>query len=137
MTERKHPEFPNRKVWGQAAEPASSGYKDDTGLSEEDAETIRLLRDGLDCLESLAPVFEPAPHWFEAQIEEHAARIRKRFVRDLAIFLSVAVVVLFGLAAAILKVPAAFIVLQAAALLAAPLVALRLYRKRVKSHDPG
>jgi hypothetical protein len=104
----------------------------DQGLSEEDADTIMLLRAGLEKLDVLVPVIDPDPRWLEANLVEHGKEIRRRFIRDLVLFLMMALLILTGLAAALLRLPMVFFALQGVAWLAAPAVLLANRRKRVR-----
>lgn len=131
MTDRRSTD-PHREI-RDIAEEEVRPEPADAGDAAEEAETVRLLRGALDRLDTLAPVFEPELHRLEARLEEHAAFLRRRLIRDLALFLTVASIVLSGLAAVILKVPAVFLLLQAAALAAAPVFIIGFYRKKVNS----
>lgn len=113
--------------------PDGEHLKPDAMLAPEDRETIVLLNEGLERLDEWVPVLEPKTQWLELQLAEHAAALRKRFIRDLLLFLLVAAVVLTGLVAALLKLPAVFIGIQGAVLLACPILLLMKERKRVNS----
>lgn len=101
-------------------------------LTEAEFETVQLLRAGLEELDEIVPVMEPKLQWLEAQIEEHQSFMRRRFVRDLTLFIGVALLIIFVLVSSLFRLPALFIALQAAALLAPPIFLLTSKRKRVK-----
>jgi hypothetical protein len=101
-------------------------------LTEAEFETVQLLRTGLEELDGFVPVMEPKLQWLEAQIEEHQSLMRRRFIRDMTVFIGVALLIIFVLISTLFRLPALFIALQAAALLAPPIFLLTLKRKRVK-----
>lgn len=99
---------------------------------DEDLETIVRIMSGLDELEKAEPVFTPSPQWFDNLVEEHSKVIKRKLVRDLVLFLTVAFVVLFITLGSLVKVPAAYWILQIG-VFAAPLYLLTAERrKRVK-----
>jgi hypothetical protein len=98
----------------------------------EDAELIALLQAGLDDLDKAVPVFEPSPQWIEAQLDEHEGIIRKRFIRDITLFLTAALAMLSGMAAAYFKLPSLFLLLHTIGFLSVPLVLFGKGWKKVK-----
>lgn len=97
-----------------------------------DEELIGMLRSGLDTLDRTVPVVPPEQHRLALQLEEHEAALRKSFIRELAMFITVAVLVLAGMVAAVWRVPVLFVILQTISVLAVPAFLLSQRRKRVK-----
>jgi len=102
---------------------------------DEDKELLQALQKGWSELDALTPVFPPSQQLMEQMVEEHRKTMRRRFVRDLALFFTVAFVVLFAVLAAIARVPVVFAALQIAALLAGSVFLTVKQRKQVKEHD--
>jgi hypothetical protein len=101
------------------------------GESDSDP-AVRLLREGLAGLNHSFPVDTPDAEWFERRIEGARKELKRRLIRDLVLFLLLAAGLLTVMAMAILHLPAIFIALQAAGLLAVPFVIARGSRKRVQ-----
>lgn len=98
---------------------------------EEEMEIVKRIQTGLDGLERISPVDTPDRQWFQDQVSRHQKLLRRRFIKDLLIFLSIASIVLSVSLAALARMPAVYLSLQAAALLAVPVIWTVNRRKRV------
>jgi type IV secretory pathway TrbL component len=111
-------------------------HRSDIDLNEQsdadDERTIAALREGLHTLERLIPASMPSQTWLLQQIKERKAYNRKWLIRDLIVFVLVAVVILSLLITATVRIPSLFMVMQLASFVIAPLVLMTLQRKRVK-----
>lgn len=101
-------------------------------IGEEELQTVKQIQAGLNALEQMCSVNTPGRQWFEEQIAQHQKLLRRRFIRDLLLFLSLAFVVLSASLAALARIPAVYFALQAAAVLAVPVIWAANRRKRVK-----
>jgi hypothetical protein len=100
---------------------------------QSEQELIGDLQSALDCLDDLAPAAaEPQLAWITAQLEEHRTVMRRRLIRDLALFVVFALALLTGVACILLKLPALFIIMQIVSFVAIPIVLFKNQWKRVR-----
>ncbi|WP_409342490.1 YxlC family protein [Paenibacillus sp. MBLB4367] len=125
-----NPKYPKS---GKSSEESLKPVTEDETLGlEEDREIIQRMQNGLEHLERSVPVFPPSLAQLGQQLAEHRQTLRRRLYRDLAIFMIVAVCILAGTIAVLASAPGVWIGVQAAALLAVPVVIARHRRKRVE-----
>jgi len=108
---------------------------DQENLDEHDLALIESLRGDLDDLDRLAYTELPELNALAANIAEHQTAMRRKFWRDLGIFLLIALCLLGAFFAISMQIPYAFAAIQLLAAIGVP-IALLLYkaaRKRVKA----
>lgn len=86
-------------------------------VSPEDQKLVELLRSSLDALDRVVPSAEPDPAVFAAQLEQQHRTMRKRFVRDLLLFLAVACSLLGVMGLMLFSVPSLFMAFYGAGFL--------------------
>jgi len=101
-------------------------------LDDEDELTVKHLRDGLEKLDQWNPVSTPNLQWFQQNVELEKKRIRKKQWKDLLLFISVAVLVLTVVIAAVYRQPILFLYFQLVGIILLPL-ALNKTRKKVSN----
>ncbi|WP_223592981.1 YxlC family protein [Neobacillus bataviensis] len=74
---------------------------------------ISKMQEGLNKMEQF-PVYSPDLQWFEQMVLAEKQRIRKKLIRDLSIYLIVAIIILCGIMISLFQMPAVFIFLQIA-----------------------
>lgn len=99
-------------------------------VNEIDSEMVKELREGLDKLEQSVPVFSPNLHWFEEQILQHRKQLRKKLVRDLLLFFTIAAIVLSLTVASMLNIPSVYTVFQIFACVLVPAALWWIQRRR-------
>ncbi|MEX3714874.1 YxlC family protein [Cytobacillus horneckiae] len=77
------------------------------------------------------PVHIPDASWFEAFVEDQQKKLRKTFIRDVCVFLFVALFILSGLLFTLFQMPYLFIVIQIASIIFVALYSFIRYRKQV------
>jgi hypothetical protein len=96
---------------------------------KEEQQLAELLRSGLDTLDRTVSITEPESAAFAARLEEQRRMLRKRFVRDLLLFLAAACSLLGVMGLMLFKVPMLFMVLYGAGFL---LPAILAYKEKEK-----
>ncbi|MEH7333637.1 YxlC family protein [Neobacillus drentensis] len=81
--------------------------------NKQDILAISKMQEGLNKMEQI-PVYSPDLQWFEQMVLVEKQRIRKKLIRDLSIFLIVAIIILCGIMISLFQMPAVFIFLQIA-----------------------
>lgn len=104
--------------------------KDET-LAVEEQQVVELLRTGLDALDRTVSISEPDTAAFMARLEEQRRILRKRFMRDLLLFLAAACSLLGVMGFVLFKVPMLFMVLYGAGFLL-PALLYNKERERVR-----
>lgn len=128
---RKNPE--ERKPNEEPERRTVSGLPDELELTG-DEELLERLRLGLDSLDRSFPVQQPDPEWLALRLTEHAQIIRKCLIRDIMLFVAVALLILAVMAGILLKLPVLFIAIQVLSGLVIPAALLvRLQWRRVKN----
>jgi len=104
---------------------------DDTSASDQDSDEIQQLKVALDELEQAIPVMTPNIQWFEQQVIEQRKMLKRRFIRDLSLFIILALVVLTLSFAAYNAIPQLFMLMQLVPFLVIPFYVVQKARKRV------
>ncbi|WP_174730509.1 YxlC family protein [Mesobacillus harenae] len=76
--------------------------------------TISEISEGLNKLEKIVPDQSPQLDWFEYMIYSQKQQYRKRLVKELAVFLFIALFIVGGMLFTILEMPKLFLMLQGA-----------------------
>ncbi|NHN29992.1 YxlC family protein [Paenibacillus agricola] len=100
-------------------------------LSQDDQRTVSVLHNALDSLDSHIPIMTPSSEWFQQQILLRQAQRSKRLLRELFMFVFVAIGLLSAFISAALQEPSLFLLVQLASLIIAPIVIVLLPRKQV------
>ncbi|MBM7660276.1 Flp pilus assembly protein TadB [Bacillus mesophilus] len=101
-------------------------------LDQEDEQTVKVLKDGLDKIDQYNPVITPNIQWFQEQVELEKTRIRKKQWKDLLVFISVALLLLVIVIAVVYRQPVLFLYFQLIGIILLPL-AFNKKRKKVSS----
>lgn len=101
-------------------------------LMEDDETTVKQLIGGLDKIDQWNPVFTPDLQWFEQRVELEKQKLRKKQIKDLMIFLSLAVLILVVVIAVVYRQPIVFLYFQLIGIVLLPL-AFNKRRKRVSN----
>ncbi len=96
---------------------------------KEEQQLVGLLRSGLDALDRTVSITEPDPAVFAARLEEQRRISRRRFVRDLLLFLAASCLLLGVMGLMLFKVPTLFMVLYGAGFM---LPAILAYKEKEK-----
>ncbi|WNR44379.1 YxlC family protein [Paenibacillus roseipurpureus] len=115
-----------RRSEGQEAITAQEEALSDAGVH-------RQLREGLAMIDRATDVPTPSAAWFERQIANAQSRQRSRLIRDLLILWIGALLVFYVFYLTVSAQPAAFLSIQAAAILIP--AAWLLLKKQVTSHE--
>lgn len=81
--------------------------------NEQEKRAITEMQKGLSQMEQF-PVYDPDLQWFEQFVLAEKQRIKKILIRDLSIFLFVAVIIICAIVVSLFQMPAVFIFLQIA-----------------------
>jgi len=100
--------------------------------SEDDERTVEALYKALDSLDSHIPLLTPDSEWFQQQIQIRQAENRKGLLRELFVFILVALVIMLVLISVALQQPSVFLMVQLISLVIAPIVLVMLSRKQVE-----
>jgi|GEM_PF-2669811 len=111
-------------------QPAAKQTQDETADERADV----ALRHHLDALDEMFPFPTPEPGWFRQQAAEAGRRRKQRLYRELVLLWGAALLIWAVLYVAITRKPAAFLWLQAAAVLA-PLIELGMNKREVRRDD--
>lgn len=117
--------------WSRILPPSGETVNRMNPEEQEEEAIIRQLQSGYQLLDEITDVPVPELYRLEAQLMEHGKSIRRRFIRDLTLFLATAVCVLLVMAAAFWKLPAAFAALEILAFIA-PAIIIGSARRRMK-----
>lgn len=80
-------------------------------LNNLDLDAIHKLQEGLNQIHQF-PVYTPELQWFEQMVLEERKKTRKKLVKDLSIFILVALLILSGIILSLFRMPVVFILLQ-------------------------
>ncbi|MFF2446291.1 YxlC family protein [Neobacillus sp. NPDC058068] len=80
-------------------------------LDKQDSAAIHELQEGLHHLDQF-PVYTPDLSWFEQRVAAEKQQIRKKLIRDLSIFLIIALIILTGIIVSLFQMPVVFMFLQ-------------------------
>jgi hypothetical protein len=80
-------------------------------LDKQDSAAIHELQEGLHHLDHF-PVYSPDLSWFEQRVAAEKQQIRKKLIRDLSIFLIIALIIITGIIVSLFQMPVLFIFLQ-------------------------
>jgi hypothetical protein len=101
--------------------------------SEDNERTAEMLYKALSSLDSHLPISTPSSDWFQQQIVIQQALSRRRLFRELLIFITVAVVLLFIFISVVLQQPVLFLAIQCISLVVAPIILILLRKKEVEA----
>ncbi|WP_456276351.1 YxlC family protein [Bacillus sp. AK128] len=104
----------------------------DSLLDQEEEQTIKELKEGLDKIDEWNPVFTPNIQWFQEHVEGEKARLRKKQWKDLLVFISTALLLLIVVVAVVYRQPIVFLYFQLIGIILLPL-AFHKKRKKVSS----
>nr|WP_309098970.1 YxlC family protein [Fredinandcohnia onubensis] len=102
---------------------------------EEDIETIQDINDALTKIDHHYSVFTPDLQVFEQMVATTQKKQKKKFRRELTVFILIALFILTALITAFFRLPLAFIVIQGIATISMPVYSFFRYRKRVIAHE--
>lgn len=80
-------------------------------LNKKDLDAIHELQEGLNKVDQF-PIYTPDLYWFEKVVLEEQERSRRRLIKDLFMFIFVAVCILSGIIVSLYHMPVIFIFLQ-------------------------
>lgn len=92
----------NRKVL-----PLEHGHQDENYLA-----AVKQIEEGLDSLEENVPVYTPDLQFFEHLVMEQKQTMKKKLMRDLAIFTVVALLIVSSVLFMLYQLPVVFFILQ-------------------------
>lgn len=102
--------------------------------SHDERSTLDEMKQGLDQLDRLHPVYTPDLQWFQAKIAAEQKKLRRRLLQDLLLFWLVAAVVLTITLAVFTQHRGLYLILQALAILVPAVWLLRTNAR--KQVDP-
>jgi Flp pilus assembly protein TadB len=76
-----------------------------------DLNAIHELQEGLNKVDSF-PLYTPDLQWFEHMVLAEKQKLRKKLVKDLSIFMMIAICILTGIVVSLYQMPIIFIFLQ-------------------------
>jgi hypothetical protein len=76
-----------------------------------DLDAIDTLQEGLKMVDQM-PVYTPELQWFEQLVLAEQQKDRKRLIKDLSVFLLVALLIISGIILSLYQMPSVFIFLQ-------------------------
>lgn len=79
--------------------------------NKTDLDAIHALQEGLNIIDEF-PVYTPELQWFEQMVLVEKHKNRKKLLRDLFVFLLVALLIISGIIVSLYHMPAVFIFLQ-------------------------
>ncbi|MFT4415870.1 YxlC family protein [Fredinandcohnia humi] len=98
---------------------------------EEDVETIQEITKAFDKIDNNFSVFTPDVQMFEQMVIAEQKKQKKKFRRELAAFILIALFIISGLITAMFQLPIAFLIIQGVATISLPVYVYLQYRKRV------
>jgi predicted tellurium resistance membrane protein TerC len=84
---------------------------DNEQLNNPDLDALHEIQEGLNKMD-LIPIHTPDLQWFDQMVIDELQNKKKRLVKDLSIFIIIAVVILTGIIFSLYQMPAIFIMLQ-------------------------
>lgn len=112
-----------------------NGLGEPANCEGEERETIEQLRSGLDRVDDLYPVDIPNLEWFQQMTLAEKRKLRRKWVRDLALFWLVAVAVLCVYLTVFQQLPIAYIAIVQIVAAVLPTVVL-IKKRRGIGDDP-
>lgn len=79
--------------------------------TKEDLSVIQEFNQGLEVLDNF-PVYTPSLQWFEQMVLEEQQKVKRKLMKDLSIFMIVAVLILSGIILSLYHMPFLFMSLQ-------------------------
>ena len=129
--ERNGPERSDGRVERNESErPARTGMGHVASTALQDEAVIAALRLSLDQLDRTAPAIAPDVRVLERQLDIHRKTMRKRLLRELALFIFTAFALLAGLLSLYAQSSTLLLLVQIAAVTIMPYALLRMRRKR-------
>jgi hypothetical protein len=102
-------------------------------LDMEDRETVARLKQGLIKIDNF-PIETPDQQWFEKLVLTEQQNIKRKFVRDLSIFLILAIFILSGIMISLFERPELFAILQIAVTFFLIVYTCGQFARKVKIH---
>ncbi|MFZ7945330.1 MULTISPECIES: YxlC family protein [Bacillaceae] len=79
--------------------------------NKQDFDAIHELQEGLEKIDQF-PVYTPNLQWFEQMVIQEQHNKRKKLIKDLSVFFTIAFIILSGLIVSLYQMPAIFILVQ-------------------------
>jgi hypothetical protein len=103
-------------------------------LSKSDLDVIAEVNMGLEKLDQL-PAYTPDLQWFENMVLVEQQTIKKKLIRDIALFLIVALTIISGVIVTMFDMPLLFIILQIGTTACIVMYLGIGFVKQVRSHE--
>ncbi|WP_342430151.1 YxlC family protein [Neobacillus sp. FSL H8-0543] len=84
---------------------------DNEQLNNLDLEILHEIQEGFNKMDQF-PIYTPDLQWFNQMVIDEQHNKKKKFVKDLTIFIIIAVIILTGIIVSLYQMPAIFIMLQ-------------------------
>ncbi|MDF2854586.1 MAG: hypothetical protein K0Q87_437 [Neobacillus sp.] len=84
---------------------------DNEQLNNLDLDALHEIQEGFNKIDQF-PVYTPDLQWFNQMVLNEQLNKRKKFIKDLSIFIVIAVVILSGIIISLYQMPTIFIMLQ-------------------------
>ncbi len=79
--------------------------------NKHDLDAIHVLQEGLSKVDQF-PVYSPDLQWFEKMVQSEKQNNRKKLVKELSLFIIIALMILSGIIVSFYQMPAVFIFIQ-------------------------
>ncbi|WP_449539265.1 YxlC family protein [Ferdinandcohnia sp. Marseille-Q9671] len=103
----------------------------DKQLHEEDTDTIKEINEAFTKIDNNYSVFTPDLRDFEQMVVVEQQRQRKKFRRDLTIFILIALFMITVLITSFFQIPVVFVIIQGIATISLPIYSYIRYRNQV------
>ncbi len=107
---------------------------DNEQLNNLDLDALREIQEGFNKMDQF-PVYTPDLHWFEQMVIDEQHNKRKRLVKDLSLFIIIAVVILTGIIVSLYQIPVIFIILQIITTVFIVIYTAAMFGKKVSNYE--
>lgn len=107
---------------------------DNEQQNNHDLDAIHKLQDGLNKVDQF-PVYTPDLQWFENMVVTETEKKRKKLIKELSLFLMVALFILSGIIVSLYQMPVVFIIVQLITMVFIGYYTLTRFTKKVKKYE--
>jgi uncharacterized membrane protein len=107
---------------------------DNEQQNKQDLDAIHKLQEGLSKIDQF-PVYTPDLQWFENMVETEKQNSRKKFMKELSLFLMIALFILSGIIVTFYEIPVVFILIQIITPVFIAVYTITRFSKKVKTNE--